>query len=325
MSKQNDFFNTFANFVVEKRIWLSLSAIMLAMLVYAGIPNLRLDTDGRVFMGPGNPDKQTLDLFEQEFAKDDNLNILFDPKDGNIFSPKNLKIIDSLTDDAWNLPYVRLVNSITRFQNSYSDDDMLVVEDLISEPHSISELEAREAKIIAQSRVEINGALINEDASISAVSIIFRLPGLDFASDIPTIFAEAIPLIEKYRTNYPDISFYITGSVPIGEAFAEASQKDGQSLTPAMLIAMLLIVGLLLRTVLGVFSILLIAILSALVSLGALGWSFIPLNSATAIAPLMIITLAVASTVHILSSVRQTMLLTADRTIWAKKAIMSMV
>ena len=321
MSKQNDFFNTFANFVVEKRIWLSLFAIMLAMLVYAGIPNLRLDTDGRVFMGPGNPDKQTLDLFEQEFAKDDNLNILFVPKDGNIFSPKNLKIIDSLTDDAWNLPYVRLVNSITRFQNSYSDDDMLVVEDLISEPHSISELEAREAKIIAQSRVELNGALINEDASISAVSIIFRLPGLDLASEIPTIMAEANPLIEKYRTNYPDISFYITGSVPIGEAFAEASQKDGQSLTPAMLIAMLLIVGLLLRTVLGVFSILLIAILSALVSLGALGWSFIPLNSATAIAPLMIITLAVASTVHILSSVRQTMLLTADRTIWAKKAI----
>ena len=242
MSKQNDFFNTFANFVVEKRIWLSLSAIMLAMLVYAGIPNLRLDTDGRVFMGPGNPDKQTLDLFEQEFAKDDNLNILFVPKDGNIFSPKNLKIIDSLTDDAWNLPYVRLVNSITRFQNSYSDDDMLIVEDLISEPHSISELEAREAKIIAQSRVEINGALINEDASISAVSIIFRLPGLDLASEIPTIMAEANPLIEKYRTNYPDISFYITGSVPI-EKLLQRLAKDGQSLTPAMLIAMLLIVG----------------------------------------------------------------------------------
>ena len=35
----------------------------------------------------------------------------------------------------------------------------------------------------------------------------------------------------------------------------------------------------------------------------------------------MIITLAVASTVHILSSVRQTMVETTDRKIWAKKAI----
>ena len=88
-----------------------------------------------------------------------------------------------------------------------------------------------------------------------------------------------------------------------------------------MLVAMLVIVGLLLKTALGVFSILLISVLSALVSLGALGWSFIPLNSATAVAPLMIITLAVASTVHILSSVRQTMVETTDRKIWAKKAI----
>ena len=58
-----------------------------------------------------------------------------------------------------------------------------------------------------------------------------------------------------------------------------------------------------------------------MISLGALGWAYIPLNSATAIAPLMIITLAVASTVHMLSSARQTMALTNDRREWARKAI----
>ena len=321
MSENKNFFEIFGNFVVKNRIWAALFTLILAFVVYAGLPNLRLDTDGRVFMGPNNPDKQTLDLFEQEFAKDDNLNILLIPEDGVIFTPENLKIIEELTEDAWNLPYVRLVNSITRFQNTYSEDDMLVVEDLVPDPFSVNEAAAMQAKKIAQSRIEVKGTLINEDASVSVISIIFRLPGLDLASEIPTIMAEANPLIKKYREDYPNVSFQLTGSVPVGEAFAQASQKDGQSLTPAMLVAMLLIVGLLLRTVLGVLSILLIAVLSALVSLGALGWSLIPLNSATAIAPLMIITLAVASTVHILSSVRQTMIETTDRTIWAKKAI----
>ena len=61
--------------------------------------------------------------------------------------------------------------------------------------------------------------------------------------------------------------------------------------------------------------------LSALVSLGALGWTGIPINSATAVAPLMVITLAVASSVHVLSSIRQTMQKTADRAIWARHAI----
>jgi predicted RND superfamily exporter protein len=35
----------------------------------------------------------------------------------------------------------------------------------------------------------------------------------------------------------------------------------------------------------------------------------------------MVVTLAVASSVHVLSSVRQTMLETADRTMWARRAI----
>ena len=74
-----------------------------------------------------------------------------------------------------------------------------------------------------------------------------------------------------------------------------------------MLVAMLLVVGMLLRSATGALLILVLATLSALVSLGALGWTRIPINSATAVAPLMVITLAVASSVHMLSSVRQTM------------------
>ncbi len=321
MSENKLFFEKFADFVVRKRFWMVLLTLIVAFAVYAGIPNLRLDTDGRVFMGPDNPDKQTLDLFEQEFAKDDNLNILLIPKDGVVFSPETLQIVHELTEDAWNLPYVRLVNSITRFQNSYSEEDMLVVEDLIPDPYLVSQAEAEAARKIALSRIEIQGSLINEQASMTAINIIFRLPGLNLASEIPTIMADANPLLQRYRDTYPDLQFQITGSVPLGEQFAVASQDDGQSLTPAMLLAMLLIVGFLLRTISGVFSVLLVATLSALISLGALGWSLIPLNSATAIAPLMIITLAVASTVHILSSVRQTMLETADKQVWATRAI----
>ena len=89
-----------------------------------------------------------------------------------------------------------------------------------------------------------------------------------------------------------------------------------------MLIAMLVIVGVLLRSATVSLLILLLATMSALVSLGALGWTGIPINSATAVAPLMVITLAVASSVHVLSSIRQTMQKTADHfPIWAGHAI----
>jgi predicted RND superfamily exporter protein len=311
----------FADFVVNNRIKVAIVTLLLAFGVFAGIPNLKLDTDGRVFMAADNPDKIVLDKFEQEFAKDDNLAIIIVPEDGKVFTPRTLGAIGAMTEDLWNLPYVRLVNSITRFQNTYADGDMMVVEDLVPEPSMVTEEEAAAARTAALDRIEIRNSLINEDASATAISVIFRLPGIDLVSEIPDINAEFEPLIEKYRAEYPGIQFKASGSVAISQAFATASQKDGETLTPMMLVAMLVIVGVLLRSATGSLLILILAALSALVSLGALGWTRIPINSATAVAPLMVITLAVASSVHVLSSIRQTMQETADRTVWAKRAI----
>ena len=310
-----------AAFVVSNRIKFAIATMVLAFAVFAGIPNLKLDTDGRVFMADNNPDKMLLDRFEQEFAKDDNLAIIVKPADGEVFTPRTLGAIGALTEELWNLPYVRLVNSITRFQNTYADGDMMVVEDLVPDPQTVTAEEAAAARATALDRVEIINSLISADGSATAISVIFRLPGTDLAAEIPNINAEADPLLARYRAEFPDIEFKASGSVAISQAFATASQKDGETLTPAMLVAMLLVVGILLRTVTGSLLILVLASLSALVSLGALGWTRIPINSATAVAPLMVITLAVASSVHVLSSIRQTMQQTADRTEWARRAL----
>ena len=288
----------FANFVVNNRIKMALATLLMAFVVFAGIPNLKLDTDGRVFMASDNPDKMLLDNFEQEFAKDDNLAIVIVPKDGEVFTPRTLGAIGAMTEDLWNLPYVRLVNSITRFQNTYADGDMMVVEDLVPEPSMVTVEEAAAARAVALDRIEIRNSLINEEGTATAISVIFRLPGIDLVSEIPNINAEFAPLLEEYRAAYPDITFKASGSVAVSQAFATASQKDGETLTPAMVVAMLVIVGLLLRSATGSFLILILAALSALVSLGALGWTRIPINSATAVAPLMVITLAL-SLIHI--------------------------
>mgnify|MGYP007000207935 CR=1 len=53
----------FADFVVNNRIKVALVTMLLAFGVFAGIPNLKLDTDGRVFMATDNPDKIRLDKF----------------------------------------------------------------------------------------------------------------------------------------------------------------------------------------------------------------------------------------------------------------------
>mgnify|MGYP006212496415 CR=1 FL=1 len=76
MDSRNGFIERLADFVVNNRIRVAVLTLICAFAVFAGIPNLKLDTDGRVFMAADNPDKILLDKFEQEFAKDDNLAII---------------------------------------------------------------------------------------------------------------------------------------------------------------------------------------------------------------------------------------------------------
>ena len=152
-------------------------------------------------MAADNPDKMLLDRFEQEFAKDDNLAIIVKPADGNVFTPRTLGAVGELTEELWNLPYVRLVNSITRFQNTYADGDMMVVEDLVPNPHMVTRRGSRGGTSTALDRIEIINSLINADASATAISVIFRLPGIDLVSEIPNINAEFEPLLALSAPN----------------------------------------------------------------------------------------------------------------------------
>ena len=313
-------FERIANFVVGNKIKITVTSIISALIIMSGASHITVDTDGRVFMAEENPDRIMLDSFEAEYSKDDNLNFILTPDNGEIYTPDNLKIIGEMTEQLWLLPYVRVVDSITNFQNTYSQDDDLIVEDLIKDPFSISEQEAKKAKDIALSRIELK-TLDNPNTSLTNISVLFKLPGLDLQKEIPLTMEEANNLVDNFKSKYPQMDIKMVGTVAINSLFAEASQDDANTLVPLVIVASLIAVAILLRTFFGTAAVLLMIILTVGVTMGSLGWSGVPMNTVTAIAPLMVVTLAVASAVHILSSARQTMLVTSDRTIWAKKAI----
>ncbi len=309
-----------AGIVRLRWLWVVLS-LVLVVAFGTGLKNIALDPDARIFFAEENPDRIALDQFEAEFAKDDNLILVLEPKDGEVFTPATLGAIGWLTEEAWLLPYVRRVDSLTNFQHTYAEGDEMIVRDLVETPAEVTPEDAAEAKAIALDRVSLVHALIAPASDVTAVNVLFRLPGLDGTAEVPAAVAETRALAERFRADYPDIILRMTGSVMISNQFAESGQKDAATLTPLMFGAILGIVFLAFWSFAGVLMTVIVILCSAVVGLGALGWSGVALNSVTVIAPLIIMTLAVASVVHMLASVRQTMVETADRTEWARTAL----
>ncbi len=310
-----------AAFIVRTRwLWI-VAGLALTVAMGMGLGKLSFNPDARIFFAEENPDRTALDRFESEFAKDDNLILVMNAKEGGLFEPKVLSAIGELTEEAWLLPHVRRVDSLTNFQHTYAIDDEMIVGDLVPEPASVTPEQAAAAQEIALSRPELLHTMIDPTGRYGSMQVMFRLPGKSPETEVPEIVAETQVLAAAFREKNPDIELRLTGSVMMNNQFAVSGQDDGKTLTPLMFGAILLIVFLAFRSVVGVLITTTVIAMSAVIGLGALGWSGTSLNSVTVLAPLIIMTLAVASVVHVLASARQTMVETPDRKEWARVAL----
>jgi len=86
----------------------------------------------RAYFGPDNPELLAFEDLRATYAKSDNILFVFRSAGEGIFSLRSLDAIETLTEEAWLLPYASRVDSVTNFQHSYAEHDDLTVHDLVN-------------------------------------------------------------------------------------------------------------------------------------------------------------------------------------------------
>ena len=97
----------------------------------------------------------------------------------------------------------------------------------------------------------------------------------------------------------------VTGHVIFNQTFMEVSLSDLKTLVPLSFAVMTLMLMLLTRGFSGTFAIMLVVALSVMTAVGLGGWAGLPMTSASAVAPIVVLTVAIASCVHIFSTLAQ--------------------
>lgn len=299
-----------------------MTSALLVALSLVKIGNIvPLDPSARIFFAPENPDRQALDQFEETFVRDENLMIVLDLDGRKVFEPETLALIGEITERAWLLPFVRRVDSLTNHQHSYAEGDEMIVRDLVPDPGAVTAEDIDTIRDIALGKIELDHSYITPRADTTMIQVRFELPRLDTSKEVPQIVAEMREIKSDIETRFAWVKLRLSGSVMINNTFAEAGKKDSETLMGPMFAVILAVVGLAIGSFFATLSVLLIIALSAICGLGVLGWMGLQLNSVTVLAPLYIMTLAVASAVHILAAARQAMVETPDRKEWMRRAL----
>jgi uncharacterized protein len=274
--------------------------LILALPIAYGTTRLGQTADNRVFFSADNPDLKALQQLEHTFSQVNNALIAVEPKDGEVFTSETLGIIRALTDAAWRLPYASRVDSLVNFQRSYAQGDDLVVEDLVPPDLALDEAAIAQRKAAALADPLVVGRLLSPKADVAAVIVNFRLPA-DSTLAVREIAAAIRKLADDVRAGHPQVRLYLTGQVMIMATFGEATFADLQLLIPAMMGLIVLVAALMLRSLWGTVAVLAVSVLSTIFALGLAGWFRHVLNPATGAAPTIILTLAMADSIHVVA------------------------
>lgn len=300
-----------ATLVVKARFITLIATAAIFYLCFLGMQNIKFSTDYRIFFSHDNPHMLAFENLQETYTKDDSLLFVIESKQGNIFEQKTLSMIEALTDEGWTVPFSSRVDSITNYQHTYAEEDDLIVGNLIEYADQLSEEDFKQAQQVALDEPVLKDRLVSSDSRVTAVNVTVRLPGENKSKEVPEVVSYGRDLITKYESEYSDIAnFYLAGSVINNNAFKEASINDLTSLIPlAMLLAILGIAiymfiasRSILTTISGTLATVVIIVASIWTAEGVAGWLGINLSPPAANAPTMILTLAIADSIHILVS-----------------------
>ena len=300
------FETAYSKWVVKRRWFIIPAMILLVVFAASGLKNIEFSNDTRVFFSEDNPQLKALEALENTYRKNDNVFYILAPKEGTVFTRETLSAIEVLVDSAWLMPYSSRVNSITNFQHTLVEEDDLIVDDLVRNALNMSESEVDYVKKVALSDPSLVSNLISASGHVTGVMVDFIKENNDLEA-VPVISQAAYKLKDEIQGKYPDIDIYLTGNIISDNTFMEAAQKDMGTVIPLMYLVLIVIIGIALRSFSGVFATFLIILMSMLTGLGFAGLTGIQLTAASSNAPSIILTLAVAHSVHILVTLFQQM------------------
>lgn len=294
----------FIGAVVKYAPWIMLANVLLVVAVGLGVGRLHVESGINVFFDKNDPNLLKQEQIERTYGKEDNILFIVESTRGDIFTLQTLASIQDITKQSWLIPNSKRVDSVSNYLYPIVDGDDIHIGPLIENATSLSIPEIAQIRKTALSQQALVGRILSPNGEVTAVNVSLNLNmnGADKAAAIAESVQYARSIRDKVEIANPDLKIYLAGWALTEQTLAEVTQADSVSLMPLMFGIVILLLALLLRSPLASLCTVIMILLSILVGMGYAGWVDIGINSVNVSAPTIIMTLAIADCVHVLSS-----------------------
>lgn len=285
----------YTRWLIDHRVAVLVGALLFAAFCAFALRTIRLNGDYSVFFPEDDPKVHRFVETSRQYTNNASIFYVLTARDGDVFAPRVLEANAELTAQAWVLPQVVRVDSITNYQDARWQDGRLVVGTVFDDPAGMSEAALADGRKTILNAPMLRDRIINPEGSVTGINV-------QVEDDTPELVREAEALKARIEATYPEVTLGMTGVVMLNNGFKEATIQDILTLTPIVLVVLMATMAVLLRSfslTLAVFAVIGLSVLSAM---GIASLLRLEISGPVAPAPIMIMTLAVANCVHILVS-----------------------
>ena len=307
------YLDRYTAFMLRHRWLVIASAVAVMLVLTGGLQFITASNDWRDNLDENNPQLLAFDALEDTFSATNAALIAVAPKGGSVFTREALGAIEELTEAAWRVPWSTRVDSLTNYYHSEAVEDDLNVERLVDDAGSLSDDDLARIERIALSEISVAGRLVSYDGRVAGVAISFALPDENSNAAVDQITDYVRDLLDEVRAVHPDIGYHMTGDVFVNHVMTEAVDDDMRILAPAAFLVIVSVAAILLRSLLGTLSLVLVLIFVIGSTMGVVGWAGLVLNAANSGVPIIIMTMAIADSVHIIETTMSGMRQGLDR------------
>lgn len=270
-------------------------------LIALGAARLTVTNDMRAYFSDDNPQLAALNEMEAVFDKQDNAVFLVVARKGDLFNQRGLMLVHELTALGWQTPYSRRVDSLVNFQHTHAQGDELIVEDLIADPAQLSAQEIDAIKSIALGEPTLVNRVVSSDGRATGLYVALTLPedNLDANDEVVEWSRKAL---EDFRERYPDYDIHLGGTTVANVSLGEAVVRDMRTLVALSYAIVVLALIVLLRSFVACIATLAVVSLSIVTTMGAFGWMGATLEAVAGFVPSIVMTIAVADSVHLIAT-----------------------
>jgi predicted RND superfamily exporter protein len=275
-------------------------AVLLLLTVFFALqlPKVEMDNNMANALARDNPIRLKMDRVDEIFGSSLGLMVGLERQFGTVYDPEFLIALKDFVDKVKEITIVDQASSLVNMDYITSDDESIVIKNLVEDDFSGSQAEIAELQRRISSWSALQN-LVSEDNTSTFVSIVFPLP---ITASHDPIVIEAIREIRGFAECFDGkATVYFTGQAILTNEVTAAMSGDLRLLIPLVIVLVVCVLFFSFRRVSGIVLPLVTVIIAVIWTMGLMGLCGVKVTIVSILIPVILVAIGSAYGIHIVS------------------------